>query len=306
MPSSTPDHSPSAPGPSTINPTMPGISVVDSTTPSNTPGWLERRNIVIARSQQAESTPTNRTEVSRLEKMLQSPRIDLYFNRPQHQIGYLFIIHIVFFFFVWDAQRAGRFKDSDGKDTRVNAGLYFAVFDEIGPFCLYTAFALLECRNWRTVARWEFIAMAVSWAKSIVVLVWTFGNIKAGSQGPVKFPATKWDLVLFFLVRFLVFGGLWKMVQAGLNKRWERSWVPPPRRPTPAAARVARPHRAVPVRLQRRVGPGVRRQRTRRDMLDTLEGRRAYWAEIRGRGWILHARGRVESRLELRFTCSGN
>lgn len=123
--------------------------------------------------------------------------------------------------------------------------------------------------------------MIVSWIKSVVVLHATVQNIKAGQEGPVKFPSNMTDYAVFGLVRFLVFGGLYKMVQAGLRRRWERSWrfVPKPK-PT----RITRPHGAVPVRLQRRVGPGVQRQKIT-DPLDTLEGRKAYWAEIRARGW---------------------
>jgi hypothetical protein len=123
--------------------------------------------------------------------------------------------------------------------------------------------------------------MVVSWVKSVIVLHWTWKNIKAGQEGPVKFPNNTTDYAIFGVVRFLVFGGLYKMAQAGLSKQWERSWRFTPK---PKPTRVTRLHRPVPTRLQRRVGPGVQRRRAR-DPLDTLAGRKAYWAEIRERGW---------------------
>lgn len=119
--------------------------------------------------------------------------------------------------------------------------------------------------------------MLVSWVKSFVVLRASYLSAKRGATpSGVGFPNNVTDYAVFGVVRFLVFGGLYKMVQAGLSKKWERSYEPP--------SRIARLHRAVPAALQRRVGGGVRRRRER-DPLDTLEGRKAYWEEIRKRGW---------------------
>lgn len=212
---------------------------------------------------------------------------------------YLFVWHIFFFFLAIFERDAGCFQGPDGVENPVNLGLYYAWYDEMLPFCLYTgkssspsplppstythpqALALLRFRDWRTVSKWEFVAMAGSWAKSVVVLHKTYENVAAGGDGPVKFPNNKVDYIVFALVRLLVFGGLWKMVQAGLNPHWERSWCPEP--PPP---RVVRRHRPLPARLQRKVGYGTRRAAARNlDPLDTLEGRKAYWAEIRERGW---------------------
>ncbi len=137
MPSSTPARSPSVPGTLVVNPTM----------PSNTPGCLERRNVVIARSQHTVTTPTNRTNLSFLTRILRSHLVDLYANRPQHLVLYLFICHMSFFYIVYQYQQAGGFKNGHGDDTTVNVGLYYACYDEIMPFCLYTGIVSQPFRN---------------------------------------------------------------------------------------------------------------------------------------------------------------
>lgn len=122
--------------------------------------------------------------------------------------------------------------------------------------------------------------MLVSWAKSGVVL---HQSARGGGVGGVGFPDNPTDYAVFGVVRFLVFGGLYKMAQAGLRREWERRYEHEPPPPPPPAG-VSRLHGAVPARLRRRVGPAVRREDNRYP-LDTLEGRKAYWAEIRERGW---------------------
>lgn len=136
-------------------------------------------------------------------------------------------------------------------------------------------------RDWRTVSKWEYVAMIVSWTKSGVVLRQAWRNYVNNVGGGAGFPDNKVDYAIFGIVRFLVFGGLYKMVQAGLRKEWERKSMWEPR---PKPTRVSRSHRVVPGRLQRRVGGTVVRQGGE-DPLDTLEGRKAYWAAIGQMEW---------------------
>lgn len=259
-------------------PAIPSLTPARSPTasPVRTPGCLQRRNDTIARVQNTTATPPAH-RVSILTWLVRTPLTDLYANRPQHQFVYYLIFHMLLFYAVYQRQQDGCLSDRHGQPLPWNGGLLFAWYDEILPFCLYTALAICYFRDWRTVSKWEYLAMLVSWAKSFVVLRASYISSKNGAApSGVGFPDNPTDYVVFGVVRFLVFGGLYKMVQAGLSKKWERAWKLP--------TRVARLHRPVPAALQRRIGGGVGRQRVR-DPLDTLEGRKAYWEEIRKRGW---------------------
>lgn len=260
-------------------PAIPSLTPVRSPTasPAQTPGCLQRRIDTIARVHNTATAAPPVHRVSMLTSLLRTPLTDLYANRPQHQFVYYLVFHMLLFYAVYRRQQEGCLADCRGRPLAWNGGLLFAWYDEILPFCLYTGLALCHFRDWRTVSKWEYLAMLVSWAKSFVVLRASYLAV-AGDAPPagVGFPANPTDYAVFGVVRFLVFGGLYKMVQAGLSKRWERSWKPP--------TSVARLHRPVPAALQRRVGGGVRRHRPR-DPLDTLEGRKAYWDEITRRGW---------------------
>lgn len=130
MPSVTPVRSPPAAAGAAL--------VVSPMTPSHTPGCLERRNLVIARSEHTAITPTDRARLSLLTRMLRSPLVDLYANGPQHQFAYYLIWHMFLFYMVYMYQHAECYKDRYGESNPINLGLFYACYDEILPFCLYT------------------------------------------------------------------------------------------------------------------------------------------------------------------------
>jgi len=246
----------------------------------------QRRNGTIARVRR--TTRSHRNRQSFLVTILRSPHMDLYANRPQLQFMYYFTVHMLLFYGVYREQRSQQaarlLAESDGTSCVPpepwTGGLLFAWYDEILPFCLYTALAICRFRDWRTVSKWEYMAMAASWAKSVVVLRASYVAFRAGSTAGVGFPDNPVDYAVFGLVRFLVFGGLYKMVQAGLTREWERSWMVE-RRPR----RVARLHRHVHIGLQRRAVDGMGSRGRQRDPLDTVQGRREYWEAIAARNW---------------------
>lgn len=136
-------------------------------------------------------------------------------------------------------------------------------------------------RNVTTVTKWEFLALLLSWCKSVFVL-W---------RGAVGFPIGDTDLWVFILVRFLVFGGLYKMVSAGLDKHWEAvakkdGDVKPVMPLTPKVADTTVADTAV---------AGVRREVAGRGEVvgremelaefEEMAKRREYWNTILGRGW---------------------
>lgn len=257
---------------------------------STTPGCLDRANNVRARAE-ARGLIRNRFQLFGFQ--LPSAFWDLYANKAQRQMAAYGVLHMALYFQMFQ---------TDGFQLR----MAYAWFDEIFAFCIYTgmvshppphprpcsrpnspnktrkATAILFFRDVRTVSKWEYLALVVSWSKSGVVLHQT---IKSNFTAGVSFPDNKTDYALFVVVRVLVFGGLYKMVQAGLRKRWEwpKANAPTPRRqPQQSAARVHRLHRPLPSRLQRRVRPAAR---SKPQSPRTVEERRAYWERITQRGW---------------------
>ena len=119
-----------------------GPSQIPTTFP--TPGCLERVNAALARAQTDQpviiTTSSSTTPHTRLvTTILASPKLDIYANRPQHQMVYYCATHMLFFsVIVYFRVTKSKMLEDWEKRTAFPPTVVFAWFDELLPFCILT------------------------------------------------------------------------------------------------------------------------------------------------------------------------
>ncbi|KAB5582615.1 hypothetical protein GE09DRAFT_274613 [Coniochaeta sp. 2T2.1] len=156
--------------------------------------------------------------------------------------------------------------------------------------------------------------MVFSWIKSIITLQENY-TIRADPErrregGGIGFPGHDFQSYLIFvIVRFLVFGGLYKMVQAGLRERWAWKYRRPNPNPNPDPQNnrgrgrrrsVVRAHRSLPRRFQRLRAAGggwfgwTTGGKEEVDEMATKRGRSRWWGVYRTKQWNISSRMLLE------------